>query len=77
MPNWCNNTVEVYHPDANKLKALVEAFNKGEMCNYIKPVPESLKIVAGCVGDPDEQKKLEEAKKRLERYKVVKNKNEN
>ena len=61
MPNWCNNTVEVYHPDANKLKALVEAFNKGEMCNYIKPVPESLKIVAGCVGDPDEQKKLEEA----------------
>jgi len=60
MPNWCNNTVEVYHPDPAKLKALVEAFNKGEMCQYIDPVPESLKIVAGCVGDPDEQKKLEE-----------------
>jgi len=60
MPNWCNNTVEVYHPDTNKLKELVLAFNEGKMCNYIKPVPESLQIVAGSVGDPIEQKKLEE-----------------
>lgn len=60
MPNWCNNTVEVYHPDPAKLKALVEAFNEGKMCNHIHPVPESLHIVAGSVGDPVEQKKLEE-----------------
>jgi hypothetical protein len=50
MPNWCNNTVEVFHSDPAKLKALVEAFNKGEMCQHIHPVPEDLKIVAGFVG---------------------------
>jgi len=50
MPNWCNNTVEVYHADPAKLRALVEAFNKGEMCQFIHPVPEDLKIVAGSVG---------------------------
>jgi hypothetical protein len=59
MPNWCNNTVEVYHPDPSKLKALVEAFNNGEMCNYIHPVPESLKIVAGRVGDATDPKQIE------------------
>jgi hypothetical protein len=36
------------------------AFNEGKLCNEFVPVPESLHIVAGCVGDPDEQKKLEE-----------------
>ena len=59
MPNWCNNTVEVYHPDPAKLKALVEAFNEGKMCNYIKPVPEDLQITAGFLGEGDAQKALE------------------
>jgi hypothetical protein len=59
MPNWCNNTVEVYHPDANKLKELVMAFNEGKMCNYIKPVPEDLQIVAGRVGDDTDPKQIE------------------
>ena len=59
MPNWCNNTVEVDHPDTNKLKELVLAFNEGKMCNYIKPVPESLHIVAGRVGDDTDPKQIE------------------
>ena len=59
MPNWCNNTVEVYHPDTNKLKELVLAFNEGKMCNYIKPEPESLHIVAGRVGDDTDPKQIE------------------
>ena len=59
MPNWCNNTVEVYHPDPAKLKALVDAFNEGKMCNYIHPVPESLHIVAGRVGDDNDPKQIE------------------
>lgn len=58
MPNWCNNTVEVYHPDPAKLKALVEAFNDGKMCNFIHPVPESLHIVAGRVGDDNDPKQI-------------------
>ncbi len=60
MPNWCNNTIEVTHKDPAKLQAFVDAVNEGKMCNFIIPVPESLHIVAGSVGDPVEQKKLEE-----------------
>ncbi len=61
MPNWCNNTVEVAHEDPAKLKAFVDAVNEGKMCDFIIPVPEDLKIVAGSLGDTEEQKKLEEA----------------
>lgn len=59
MPNWCNNFVEVSHEDPAKIRALADAMNRGEFCNEIIPVPEDLKIVAGSVGDPDEQAKLE------------------
>jgi hypothetical protein len=61
MPNWCNNTVEINHKDPAKMYALVEAINKGEFCKFAIPVPESLQIVAGSLGDTEEQKKLEEA----------------
>jgi hypothetical protein len=37
-----------------------EAFNKGALLNEFIPVPADLQIVAGSVGDSDEQKKLEE-----------------
>jgi hypothetical protein len=36
-----------------------DALERGEFLQEFVPVPEQLKIVAGCVGDPDEQKKLE------------------
>ena len=60
MPNWCNNSVEIYHEDPKMIERVREAFNKGALLNEFIPIPDSLKIVAGCVGDPDEQKKLEE-----------------
>ena len=60
MPNWCNNSVEIYHEDPAMIERVREAFNKGALLNEFIPIPQSLKIVAGCVGDPDEQKKLEE-----------------
>jgi hypothetical protein len=37
-----------------------DALERGEFLQEFIPVPQQLKIVAGCVGDPDEQKKLEE-----------------
>lgn len=58
MPNWCSNTVEIYHPDHAKLKALMEAFKEGKFCNHIIPVPESLHIVAGRVGDDNDPKQI-------------------
>jgi len=59
MPNWCNNVVEIRHEDPAKLKALVEAYNEGKFCSYAIPVPESLHIVAGRVGDDNDPKQIE------------------
>jgi hypothetical protein len=59
MPNWCNNTVEIGHEDPAKLKALVEAYNDSKFCSFAIPVPESLNIVAGRVGDDSDPKQIE------------------
>lgn len=59
MPNWCNNTLELAHKDPAMLIRARDAFNRQELLSEFIPVPESLHIVAGCVGDPDEQAKLE------------------
>ena len=59
MPNWCNNSVEIYHEDPAMIERVREAFNKGALLQEFIPVPESLHIVAGSVGDPEEQKELE------------------
>ena len=63
MPNWCNNTVQINHKDPAKMYALVLAINEGKFCNFAKPVPKDLHIVAGSLGDTEEQKKLEEQEK--------------
>jgi hypothetical protein len=60
MPNWCNNSVELYHSDPAMIERARTAFNDGRLLDEFIPVPKDLHIVAGCVGDPDEQKKLEE-----------------
>jgi hypothetical protein len=59
MPNWCNNVVEIGHEDPAKLKALVEAYNDAKFCSYAIPVPESLHIVSGRVGDDNDPKQIE------------------
>jgi hypothetical protein len=59
MPNWCNNVVEIGHEDPAKLKALVEAYNDAKFCSFAIPVPASLNIVAGRVGDDNDPKQIE------------------
>ena len=61
MPNWCNNVVELAHEDPAMLERARDALNRGEFLNEFIPVPESLKIVAGRVGDDSD-----EAQKQLE-----------
>ena len=65
MPNWCNNTVELYHEDAAMIERARTAFNAGSLLNEFIPVPAELQIVAGRVGDDTnaEQIKLEEDNK--------------
>lgn len=58
MPNWCNNSVELYHEDPAMIERARTAFNDGRLLDEFIPVPKDLQIVAGSVGDPDEQKKL-------------------
>ena len=58
MPNWCNNSVEIYHDDPAMIERARTAFNDGRLLDEFIPVPKDLHIVAGSVGDPDEQKKL-------------------
>jgi hypothetical protein len=60
MPNWCNNTLELQHEDPAMIERAKKAFTDGKFLEEFIPVPESLHIVAGRVGDEAEQKKLEE-----------------
>jgi len=62
MPNWCNNSVELYHKDPSMIERARKAFNDGALLEEFIPVPASLKIVAGRVGDDTspEQQLLEE-----------------
>jgi hypothetical protein len=62
MPNWCNNTLELQHEDPAMIERAKRAFAEGRLLDEFCPVPESLQIVAGRVGDDadEAQKKLEE-----------------
>ena len=59
MPNWCNNNLTLTHEDPAMIFRAKEALDRGEFLQEFIPVPEALKIVAGFVGDPVEQAKLE------------------
>lgn len=59
MPNWCNNVLEISHTDAGMMKRVKESYGKGELLNEFIPVPADLQIVAGYLGDANEQKELE------------------
>jgi hypothetical protein len=59
MPNWCNNTVELSHKDPVMMERAVKSFNDGSFLSEFIPVPTELNIVAGFLGDTEEQKALE------------------
>ena len=55
MPNWCNNTLEITHEDKAMLERARIAFADARLCEEFAPVPKSLHIVAGRVGDDTDQ----------------------
>ena len=59
MPNWCYNTVELTHEDPKMIARAKSAFLDKGLLNEFVPVPESLRITAGYLGDDAEQKALE------------------
>ena len=58
MPNWCNNVVELYHEDKAMINRAKAALERGEFLNEFIRVPEELKIVAGRVGDSNDEKQI-------------------
>ena len=61
MPNWCNNSVEIYHEDPAMIERVRTAFNGEGLLQEFIPVPEDLRnTVSGYLGDGEEQRKLEE-----------------
>lgn len=69
MPNWCNNTVEIYHPDTAKMEALVAAVNEGKFCNHAIPTPKELtETVAGFPGEDKRAEHEAQVAANLERF---------
>lgn len=71
MPNWCNNTVEIYHQDPAMLERVRKGFKEGKLLNEFMPIPEDLQIVAGRVGDdndPAQIKLVEQEKINFAKY---------
>ena len=71
MPNWCNNYIDVSHPDQAKLEALAVAVREGHFCNHIIPVPESLHITAGrdgADGSPEQDLLEARMKENIEKH---------
>jgi hypothetical protein len=59
MPNWCNNTLEITHEDPAMIERARVAFKEGRLLDEFVPVPKSLHIVAGRVGDDNDPKQKE------------------
>jgi len=69
MPNWCSNHITVRGTDPVAIKRLADAFDAGEFCGTVVPMPEELNITSGFLGDPVEQAELEaKSKANLEKY---------
>ena len=66
MPNWCNNSVEIYHDDPKMIERVRTAFNGEGLLQEFIPVPEDLRnIVAGSV--PVEQEAEHKLKEEFNR----------
>jgi hypothetical protein len=59
MPNWCSNHITVRGTDPVAIKRLADAFDAGEFCGAVVPMPEELNITSGRLGDGAEQRELE------------------
>ena len=69
MPNWCSNHITVRGTNSAEIKRLADAFDAGEFCGTVVPMPEELNITSGFLGDPVEQAELErKSKANIEKY---------
>ena len=55
MPNWCSNYISVRGTNQAEIKRLADAFDAGELCQAVIPVPEILKDTTSPVQSGDEE----------------------
>ena len=52
MPNWCNNSVEIYHSDPAMIERVRKGFNDGGLFSELIPCPQELtETVSGSMGE--------------------------
>jgi len=52
MPNWCNNSVEIYHADPAMVERVRKGFNDGGLLSELLPCPQELtETVSGSMGE--------------------------
>jgi len=52
MPNWCNNSLEIYHTDPAMIERVRKGFNDGGLFSELIPCPQELtETVSGSMGE--------------------------
>ena len=54
MPNWCSNYISVRGTNSAEIKRLADAFDTGEFCDAVIPVPSVLKNTTAPTQEGDE-----------------------
>lgn len=69
MPNWCQNSVKIYHSNLEMMERFVNAYKKGTVLQEFIPVPESLiDTVSGFVPEKEGASQLEKEKINMEAH---------
>jgi hypothetical protein len=69
MPNWCNNSVEIYHDDPKMIERVRTAFNGEGLLQEFIPVPQALRdTVSGSMGEDKREAHEAQQKANLEQY---------
>jgi len=54
MPNWCNNNIELSHPDKAMVERAAKAFADGTLLNEFIPLPKELEDTTAPARESDE-----------------------
>ena len=69
MPNWCNNSVEIYHDDPAMIERVRTAFNGEGLLKEFIPVPQALlDTVSGSIGEDKREAHEAQQKANVEQY---------
>ena len=69
MPNWCQNSVKIYHSNLEMMERFVNAYKKGTVLQEFIPVPQSLiDTVSGFVPEKEGASQFEKEKINMEMH---------